>query len=108
MADISVLITQELAKLAEQLTVPTRIYFPSGTVPIEPSTNPAFDAAWNTTGAAVRRKPVVDGRKKGTGAASVTVTSAATNPEKILLAQYVSQPLRAQTISGNIRGQFRA
>lgn len=108
MADLSILISTESVRISETLIVPTRIYLPSGTVPIEPSTNPAFDAAWNSTGAAVRRKPVTDGRKKGTAAASVQVTSAATNPEKILLAQYVSGPLRAQTISGNVSGQIRA
>ncbi len=107
MADISVVVTAEQPRLSESITVPTRVYFPAGTIPIDTATI-AFDSAWNSTGAAVRRKLVTDGRKRGTAAASITVTSAATNPEKILCAQYVSKPLRKQTLSGNVRGQFRA
>lgn len=104
MADISVAIGQESLRIAEQLIVPTRVYFPSsGTADLSPT----FDALWVETAAAVRRELVVNGVKRGTAAASVTVTSTATNPEKHLHAQYVSPPLRAQTIAGNIRGQFR-
>ena len=107
MADIAVLIPAEQPKLSETITVPTRVYFPSGTVPIDTPTI-AFDAAWVNTGTAVRRKLVTDARKRGTAAASITVTGAAANPELALHAQYVSKPLRKQTLSGNIRGQFRA
>ncbi len=107
MADISVLVNPESLRVQDTVTVPTRVYFPSGTVPIDTATI-AFDAAWENTGSAVRRKAVTDGRKRGTAAASISVTGTATNPEQMLHAQYVSKPLRAQTISGNVRGQFRA
>jgi hypothetical protein len=87
-ADISASLSELLYLLdylLDQITVPTRIYFPSGTFAADVS--PAFDAAWNNTGFAAVRNAVNDGRKRGTAAASVTVTGTATNPELMLRAQ---------------------
>ncbi len=105
MADILASVS-ELLRLAEQLTVPTRIYFPSSGV--ADLTAVAFDAAWENSVSAVRRQAIVNGRKRGTAAASVNVVGTAANPEQQLHAQYITRPLLAQTISGNVRGQFRA
>ncbi len=106
MADISALVLAEALRLSEQLIVPTRIYFPSSGV--ADVTTIAFDAGWESTVSAVRRQAIVNGRKRGTAAASVNVVGTAANPEQQLHAQYVTRPLRGQTISGNVRGQFRA
>jgi hypothetical protein len=106
MADINALLSETL-RPSESVSVPTRVYFPSGTVPIDTAAITP-DAAWENTASAVVRKLVTDGRKRGTAAASVTVTGTAANPEQMLHAQYVSRPMRAQLLAGNIRGQFRA
>lgn len=104
MADLSILVTAESLKIKDTVTVPTRIYFPSaGPSPLPTLT---FDAAWQETAAAVRRGIIAGNKKRGTAAATITVTSTATTPELHLAAQYVSPPLLAQTIAGTIRGQF--
>lgn len=105
MADISVVVTTEDVRVSDTPTVPTRFYFPSSGAS---DVSPAFDAAWNSSGSAVRRKLPLPGEHRTTAMATTTITSSATNPEKSLVAQYVSPPLRAQTLSGNLRGQFRA
>lgn len=67
---------------------------------------PTVNAAWNvTTGNTVNvLMPYVD------NASAITITSGATGAaavRKILLAQYVSPPLIAQTINGTCTGQIR-
>lgn len=83
---------------------PTRIYMPStGTAPI----SPAFDSAWNDTSSAVTRSAATT---RGSSAfAEVTDTeTSSSNLWDVCLGRYVSEPLAAQTISGNVMGIIRA
>jgi hypothetical protein len=88
----------EFYKTIEFLNGPTKLYFPStGT----PEITPAFHAEWEATASAVRR-PL--SYPKG-GSAFATVAAAettATNLYDVGLAQFVSAPLAAQTISGTL------
>lgn len=82
----------------------TRFYFPStGTADV----SPAFDAEWNDS-SSVTRRPL--NRTKGTSAfleVSDTETSAL-NTWDILLGQFVSAPLQAQTLTGTFSCVIRA
>jgi microcompartment protein CcmK/EutM len=82
----------------------TRFYFPStGTADI----SPAFDAEWNDS-SSVTRRPL--NRLRGTSAfleVSDTETSAL-NTWDILLGQFVSAPLQAQTLTGTFSCVIRA
>lgn len=74
----------------------TRFYLPaSGSQPVAP----AFASAWTITGTAARC-PLVQAATL-TAASSHSVTETATGVQHILHAQYVSEPLAAQTITGN-------
>lgn len=109
MADISAVAGPETLCLLEQLTVPTRLYFQSTTT--SALTSLAFDAAWQETAAAIRRSLTTPGHAKDPGThpdLQFIVTSSATTPELHLIGQFVSAPLRAQTIAGTIIGQIRA
>jgi hypothetical protein len=75
----------------------------------QPPRSPAF-AAWTTTAAAVRRR-MARAVREGTALTSFVATkTAATNPSDVLVAQFVSEPLQAQTISsaGFVKGIIRA
>lgn len=82
----------------------TRFYFPStGTADV----SPAFDAEWNDS-SSVTRRPL--NRTRGTSAfveISDTETSALSTWD-ILLGQFVSAPLQAQTLSGTFSCVIRA
>ena len=73
-----------------------------------PAISPNPDAAWQETASLVRRRArtMYD---YGTPAAfaNVTATSTATTPELHINAQYISDPLEAQTITGTLTGQVR-
>lgn len=88
----------------------TRLYLPSVGISYLAGANlPAFDAGWEGTTGAVRRRLVRE--KEGTAYTTVTTTkNTATNPADILIAQFVSPPLRAQTIAntGFIKGVIQA
>jgi len=78
----------------------TRFYLPSSG---DPPVTPAF-MAWNKTSQAVRRAMLTI--KSGTAMTSsgnITL-QAGTSPNFILIYQFVSAPLAAQTISGNVSG----
>ena len=83
--------------------MPTRIYLPStGAAEI----TPAFSADWEKTTGATRIKCVVT--KITSSAASITSSeNVSTSPYDVLTRQYVSDPLKAQTISGTVKGQIR-
>lgn len=67
--------------------------------------SPAFDAAWTSTGSAVRRALLrdYDGSALTNGS-----TISWTSGQVALDRQYVSPPLSAQTLTGNVRMQLRA
>lgn len=82
----------------------TRFYFPfTGTAPV----SPAFDSEWDDTSLAIRR-PL--NREKGTTAfneIAYSETSAVATYDA-LCGQFVSPPLRAQTLSGSFTSVIRA
>lgn len=81
----------------------TRLYFPStGASPV----SPAFDGAWDDTGSAVRRLATVS--PSGSPATTLSAGGGGGAAENVLLAQYASPPLAAQTINGSVKGQVRA
>lgn len=80
----------------------TRLYFSStGAAAV----SPAFDAAWTSTGSAVRRALR---REYDSTALTNGSTISWTSGQVALDRQYVSPPLAAQTLSGNVRMQLRA
>jgi hypothetical protein len=81
----------------------TRLYLHSqGLSPISPTFG-----AWTRTVGAVRR--LHHTAKEGTPNANFTLTKGdATDPANVLMYQYISRPLRAQTIAGNLKGIIQA
>lgn len=81
----------------------TRLYLPqTGAAPVSPS----YSAAWNKTSDSDRIKAVlVRLNTTFTGRSGTQLTG---GPNFILLRQYVTDPLDAQTISGTIKGQLKA
>jgi hypothetical protein len=81
----------------------TRFYLPStGAAAVAPAND-----SWNmTSGAAAARAAVRT--KIASAMETITSDNDGTVNHTILLRQYVSEPLGAQTISGNIKGQIRA
>jgi hypothetical protein len=72
-----------------------------------PGITPAFDAAWGDTEDAIRRW--LSSVASSTAMISVAGDEAvSTSPLDVLVAQFVSEPLAAQTISGTVKGQIRA
>lgn len=80
---------------------PQRWYLPSSGAA---AVSPAFSGSWHQTGAADRLACVTT-----KGATAMTVRAAnmdtASGARFILWRQYVSAPLEAQTVSGNVKGQ---
>lgn len=81
----------------------TRYYLPSSGAP---AISPAYAAAWTDTVAGTRLQ--METTKSGTSAASRTGGGGVAGAGSVLLAQYVSRAIGAQTISGTIKGQIRA
>lgn len=67
---------------------------------------PDFDAAWDDIATAVRRECATE--KSLSGAAFFDGGGGGAGPQDVLLGQFVSQPLAAQTISGTVKGQVKA
>jgi hypothetical protein len=82
----------------------TRFYFPiTGT----PDILPAFDATWNHTSSAQRRPLATTKGTSGISAINISETSTSLTWD-LLHGQFISAPLSAQTISGNISCVARA
>lgn len=89
------------ASAPEEPSGPTRFYFPrTGAVVV----SPAFDAVWTDDAGSVRRPTSTV--KSGTLTLALVGGNGTVGVANVLLAQYVSAPLAAQTISGTIKGQF--
>lgn len=71
-----------------------------------PGPSPAFQAAWNVTTGGARRmmKPVKDA---STIASVTSGQTGAAAVRKVLIRQFVSEPLAAQTLNGTLTGQIR-
>lgn len=81
----------------------TRFYFPSSGAA---GASPAFASGWEQTGSAIRRPATTT---RGASAFTTRQVSESSGAElDVLLAQYVSAPLAAQTIGGTLKGQFIA
>lgn len=84
----------------------TRWYFSTATAPVNTKYG-GGTAEWNDTSTGTSRRKLSTYRDNGGGGTSATKTSTGTNPEAHLVIQAVGPPLAAQTISGNIKGQFK-
>jgi hypothetical protein len=62
--------------------------------------SPAYAAAWGDTANAVRRKMTFTKPNEAVGDISVSTTVVNGTPKNVLMVQYVSDPLQAQTLSG--------
>ncbi|HEX4611490.1 MAG TPA: hypothetical protein VH092_25070 [Urbifossiella sp.] len=82
----------------------TRFYLPSTGAA---DASPGFDAGWEYTAAADRLKCVTTKISSSMTSKTGTETSSTAN-EDILVRQYVSDPIGAQTITGTVKGQIRA
>lgn len=82
----------------------TRIYLPSPGYSPAPI-SPAFDAGWETTDTAGRRR--CSTIKGASPMATSTVNMKNVVDADTLVTQYVFGPLKAQTISGTIKGQIQ-
>lgn len=82
---------------------PTRLYLNIGVTTAIP---PAFNAGWNVTTGASRfmMKPVKD---NSTIASRTSSQVGAVAPRKVLIDQWISEPLETQTITGTMTGQIR-
>lgn len=80
----------------------TRFYFPSsGYTPV----SPAFSGDWERTADATRMR--FDISKGSSVMASKTSSeTVSTSPYDVLTRQYVSDPIKAQTIAGTVKGQM--
>jgi hypothetical protein len=74
---------------------------------ITPSISPAYGAGWDKTSAAERRRCTLNKNETAITGVSVPENSA-TSPYDVLIRQYVSEALQAQTISGTVKGQLCA
>ena len=84
--------------------MPTRLYLPYN---ITPPISPAFDAEWNGTTNTPRYYCKPEKQNTAMTDRGYAETSS-TTPFDGCMAQYVSPPLEAQTISGDVKGQIRA
>lgn len=82
----------------------TRFYF-HGSAYV-PSISPAYDAEWNKTTNTVRRL-MSPSKLTSISTTSTDLEAVTTSPYDILNRQLVSKPLKAQTISGTVKGQLR-
>ena len=92
----------------------TRFYFISPSALAAPTITPAFNALWGDTEDARRRWCSIV-KEDPTGGEFLPAfenlasdEAVATNPLDVLVAQYISPAMDAQTISGNFKGQIRS
>lgn len=82
----------------------TRFYLPSSGAA---DVSPAYSSEWDNTGSASRLQ--LSRLRSGSAMADAAITDAtATANRDVLIRQYVSAPLSAQTISGTVKGYIRA
>src|SRR5690349_1662341 len=81
----------------------TRIYLPSSGAA---DVSPAFTASWNSTVGADRVHTAIN--RRSTGQSTKITAEISGGPKFILLRQFVSNPLAAQTFSGTLKGQIKA
>lgn len=83
----------------------TRFYLPH--LGSAPAVTPAFSAGWDATGTAVREKLVT--AKTNTTLTNILTAGPGASGKNVLVKQYVSSALAAQTISGGtLLGQIKA
>ena len=82
----------------------TRFYFHGGS--FVPSISPAYDSEWDRVHNAVRRLMSPSKLASISGTYS-DLEGTSTSPYDILARQLISRPLKAQTISGTVKGQLR-
>ena len=82
----------------------TRFYFHGGS--FVPSISPAYDSEWDRVNNAVRRLMSPSKLASISGTYS-DLEGTSTSPYDILARQLISRPLKAQTISGTVKGQLR-
>jgi len=75
---------------------------------LSPPVSPAFAAAWGSTASAVRRWLTGQGQTFDSPMATKSVAETSAAATDVLIGQFVSAPLIAQTLSGSIRGQISA
>lgn len=81
----------------------TRLYLPStGSAAV----TPAVGSGWTASGSAVQRAANLNKIASAMASTSITVNNSSSTAST-LFAQYVSPPLAAQTLSGNVIGQMR-
>ena len=85
----------------------TRLYFNGDAMADPGSKQPAFDAAWDVTSSAVRRRVELS-TAHGGGSDSLSATKTVAGPVNVLIAQYVFPGLAAATISGYVKGHMIA
>jgi hypothetical protein len=83
----------------------TRLYLEESDFGVPPVT-PAFDSSWSQTTSAIRRW--LSRSKLSTAFVTTSISeNTATSPFDVLVAQFISEPISAQTISGTVKGQIR-
>lgn len=82
----------------------TRVRFPPNGV--SSSGAPAFSSHWDNTASAVRRMLDTTGAEFGSQY-GLAVAEISTSRQSLLVAQFQSKPLLAQTISGTLKGQLQ-
>ena len=83
----------------------TRFYFETG---YSPNITPAYSAGWNATASAVRAILWPNQAQSSINQALNGVAETSAAEQNVLLVQYVTGPLPAQTIDGYIRGYIGA
>lgn len=79
--------------------MPTRMYLANLASPV----SPAIDAAWNVGGGSAALR--LGTSKNGTALNDHTNSAVGTGNENVFCAQFISDQLAAQTISGTVKGQ---
>jgi len=80
----------------------TRFYYTATSVAL----TPAYDTEWDKTANAVRRL-LSQGKNSTIATTSTDSESSSSSPYDILNRQLISKPLKAQTISGTVKGQLQ-
>mgnify|MGYP001058947349 CR=1 FL=1 len=86
--------------------MPTRFYYPGSAIPAPPAT-PAYSSAWEKTSDAARRYLSVSKLNTVSAAYTEVYENVSSAPYDVLIRQYISDRLAAQTISGTVKGQAR-
>jgi hypothetical protein len=94
-------VSDDVAFAAVALTDTQRFYFPAATAA---DVTPAANGAWGDTASALNRKLARTKTGSATSGTGLTWSTGVTKLDR----RYVSDPLGAQTISGNVRMQMRA